>query len=112
MAGLCYLRGVAMAFLRAARKDEIPEGSVREFVVDGKTIALANVDGNFYAIDNTCLHRGGPLGQGELEGKVITCPWHGWQYDVTTGKVIVNAAVGVQTYALEVRGDDIFVDAS
>ena len=55
-----------MAFLRAARKDEIPAGTIREFQVDGKTLAISNVDGKFYAINNTCLHRGGPLGQGEL----------------------------------------------
>ena len=99
-----------MAFLRAAKKDEIPAGSIREFQVDGKTVALANVDGKFHAINNTCLHRGGPLGQGELEGNVVTCPWHGWQYDVTSGKVTMNPAVGVDCYAVEVRGEDIFVD--
>ena len=99
-----------MAFLRAAKKDEIPAGSIREFQVNGKTIALANVDGKFFAIDNTCLHRGGPLGQGELEDKIVTCPWHGWQYDVTSGKVAMNPSVGVETYGVEVRGEDIFVD--
>ncbi len=99
-----------MAFLRAAKKDEIPDGSIREFQVNGTTIALANVGGQFYAINNTCLHRGGPLGQGELEENVVTCPWHGWQYDVTTGKVAMNPSVGVQTYPVEVRGEDIFVD--
>lgn len=99
-----------MAFVRAARKDEIPAGTIREFQVEGKTIALANVGGEFHAIDNTCLHRGGPLGEGQLNGKVVTCPWHGWQYDVTTGKVTANPAVGVVCYGLDVRGDDIFVD--
>ena len=99
-----------MAFQRAARKDEIPPGTIREFQVDGRTIALANVEGEFYAINNTCLHRGGPLGEGELAGSVVTCPWHGWQYDVTSGKVTMNPTVGVETYAVEVRGDDIFVD--
>jgi nitrite reductase (NADH) small subunit/3-phenylpropionate/trans-cinnamate dioxygenase ferredoxin subunit len=99
-----------MAFLRAARKDEIPAGSIREFQVDGKTLAIANVGGEFFAIDNTCLHRGGPLAQGPLNGKVVTCPWHAWQYDVTTGKVAQNPAVGVACYALEVRGEDIFAD--
>jgi nitrite reductase (NADH) small subunit len=99
-----------VAFLRTAKKDEILAGTIREFQVNGKTIALANVDGTFYAVNNTCLHRGGPLGQGELEDKVVTCPWHGWQYDVTTGKVTMNPSVGVDTYAVEVRGEDIFVD--
>jgi nitrite reductase (NADH) small subunit len=99
-----------MAFVRAARKDEIPSGTIREFQIDGKTLAISNVDGKFYAINNTCLHRGGPLGQGPLSGKVVTCPWHGWQYDVTTGKVVGNAAVGVGCYTLEARGEDIWVD--
>ena len=99
-----------MAFLRAAKKDEVPAGTIREFQVDGKTFALANVDGSFHAINNTCLHRGWPLGQGELEGKVVTCPWHGWQYDVTSGKVTMNPSVGVDCYAVEVRGEDVWVD--
>jgi nitrite reductase (NADH) small subunit len=99
-----------MAFLRTAKKDEVPPGMIREFQIDGKTFALSNVDGKLYAINNLCLHRGGPLGQGELKGNVVTCPWHGWQYDVTTGKLVTNPAVGCETYAVEVRGDDIFVD--
>jgi len=98
--------------MRAAKTDELPVGSVREFQVEGKTLAIANVDGKFYAINNTCLHRGGPLGQGELQGKILTCPWHGWQYDVTTGKLTMNPAVGVECYALEVKGEDIWVDLS
>jgi nitrite reductase (NADH) small subunit len=99
-----------MAFLRAVRKDEVPAGTIREIQIDGKTFALANVEGQLYAINNTCLHRGGPLGQGVLEGKNVTCPWHGWEYDVTTGKACMNPAVGVECYAVEVRGEDIFVD--
>ena len=99
-----------MAFLRAARKDEVPPGTIREFQVEGKTLAISNVDGKFYAINNTCLHRGGPLGQGVLEDNVVTCPWHGWEYDVSTGKVTMNPEVGVQSYPVEVRGEDIFID--
>ena len=99
-----------MAFVRAAAAAEIPAGAVREVDVEGKAIAVANVGGGFHAIDNTCLHRGGPLGDGPLEGKIVTCPWHGWQYDVTTGKVAQNPAIGVDAYAVEVRGEDVFVD--
>jgi len=99
-----------MAFLRVLKKDEVPAGMIRELQIDGKVLALANVDGKFYAIDNVCLHRGGPLAEGELSGHSVTCPWHGWQYDVTTGKTTMNPAVGVQTYAVEVRGDDIYID--
>ena len=100
-----------MGFVRAARKDEIPAGSIREFQVDGLTLAIANVGDKFYAIHNTCLHRGGPLGQGELHGVAVTCPWHGWQYDVTSGKLVMNQAIGVKTYSIEVCGDDLWVDA-
>jgi nitrite reductase (NADH) small subunit len=99
-----------MAFLRAVKTGEVPPGMIRELQLDGKVIALANVEGKFYAVNNVCLHRGGPLGQGELSGKIVTCPWHGWQYDVTTGKVAMNPAVGVEIYKVEVRGDDIYID--
>jgi nitrite reductase/ring-hydroxylating ferredoxin subunit len=88
-----------MAFLRTAKKDEVPPGMIREFQIDGKTFALANVDGKLFAINNLCLH-----------GQIVTCPWHGWQYDVTTGKLVTNPAVACETYGVEVRGDDIFVD--
>ncbi|HXW54154.1 MAG TPA: Rieske (2Fe-2S) protein [Candidatus Cybelea sp.] len=99
-----------MPFVRAIRKDEVPAGMIRELQLDGKVIALANVEGKIYALDNVCLHRGGPLGQGELSGKSVTCPWHGWEYDVTTGKVTLNPAVGVETYKVEIRGDDVYVE--
>jgi nitrite reductase (NADH) small subunit len=101
-----------MAFMRVARKDEIPAGSIREFQVEGLTVAIANVGNKFYAIHNTCLHRGGPLGQGTLQGVAVTCPWHGWQYDVTTGKLVMNPAIGVKTFTIEARGDDLWIDGA
>ena len=99
-----------MAFIRTARKEEIPTGAIREYQIEGKTVAIANVDGKLFAINNVCLHRGGPLAQGDLQGKIVTCPWHGWTYDVETGKSTLNSAVGVDCFAIEVRGEDIFVD--
>jgi len=99
-----------MAFVRAMKIGELPPGMTRELQLDGKVIALSNVGGKLYAIDNVCLHRGGPLGEGELSGQVVTCPWHGWQYDVTSGKLVTNPAVGVETYPVELRGDDVYVD--
>jgi nitrite reductase (NADH) small subunit len=99
-----------MPFVRAVKIDEVPAGTVRELQVEGKEIALANVGGKFYAINNTCLHEGGPLGEGSLEGKIVTCPWHLWEYDVTTGKLLENPNVGVACYPTEVRGQEVFVD--
>ncbi len=71
-----------MGFVRAARKDEIPAGSIREFQVDGLTVAIANVGDKFYAINNTCLHRGGPLGQGYRGSLSLPARGTYWQYDV------------------------------
>ena len=99
-----------MAFVRAAKAADVAPGQIREIRMEGMTIALANVGGQFHALSNTCLHRGGPLGQGELQGVAVTCPWHGWQYDVTTGKTVQNPQAGVGCYATEVRGDEVFIN--
>jgi nitrite reductase/ring-hydroxylating ferredoxin subunit len=96
-------------FVKVAKVNELPPGTAREFQADGRMIALFNVDGSFYAVDNTCLHRGGPLGQGTLEGEVVTCPWHGWQYNVKTGEAVFNEQIRVQCYEVMVEGDDICV---
>jgi nitrite reductase/ring-hydroxylating ferredoxin subunit len=101
-----------MPFVRAARKQDVPQGKIYEFQVGGQSVAIANVAGKFFAINSVCAHEGGPLGEGELDGTLVTCPWHLWQYDVTTGKVAQNPAIGVDSYAVEVRGDDVFVDVS
>jgi nitrite reductase (NADH) small subunit len=101
-----------MGFVLAAKTSDVPAGTIREFDLEGKAVALANVDGQFYAINNVCLHRGGPLADGPREGSVVTCPWHGWQYDVRTGKVGQNPTVGVESYPVEVRGEEIFVNVS
>ncbi|GAC1624161.1 MAG: non-heme iron oxygenase ferredoxin subunit [Candidatus Acidiferrum sp.] len=98
-----------MGFVRAANVGEIPIGTIREVQVEGKAVALANVAGHLHAIDNSCVHRGGPLGQGPLEGNVVTCPWHGWQYDVTSGMGVHNTTAKVGCYEVEVRGDEIFI---
>jgi nitrite reductase (NADH) small subunit len=99
-----------MPFVRGAKISDVPAGNVHEIQVAGKAVALANIGGKFFAINNTCLHRGGPLGQGSLQGQIVTCPWHAWEYDVTTGKVVQNPAMGVACYPTEVRGDEVFVD--
>lgn len=97
------------AFVAVAKVHEIQPGRGKTIVVDGKKIAVFNVHGTFYAIDDTCLHRGGPLGEGELEDCFVTCPWHGWTYDVTTGVSTVNPAVKVACYATRTEGEDLQV---
>lgn len=99
-----------MAFQCAAKIGEIPAGQIREFQVKGTSVALANIDGKLFAINSICLHQGGPLGEGDLDGTLVSCPWHGWQYDVTTGKLAQQPTDGVPCYPVELRGEEVFVD--
>ena len=95
--------------VKIARKSEISPGTALKAEVNGKEIAIFNIDGNFYAIDDTCQHRGGPLSEGSCDNHVVTCPWHGWEYDVTTGACLTNSGVSQTKYDVKVEGDDIFV---
>ncbi len=97
------------AFVKVATVSEVEPGKVKEIQVNDKTIALCNLKGEFYALDNVCLHRGGPLGQGYVEGEKIECPWHGWQFQVKTGATPMNPDVKVPTYEVKVEGADVMV---
>jgi 3-phenylpropionate/trans-cinnamate dioxygenase ferredoxin subunit len=80
---------------------------------DDQRLAVCNVDGEFYAIEDVCTHDGGPLDQGELEGEEIECPRHGGRFDVRTGRAtMMPAAMAVQTYAVRIDGDDLFVSST
>ena len=92
-----------------AKASDVRPGESKIVVVAGRPIALYNVNGAFFATDNVCLHRGGPVGEGFLEGAVITCPWHGWQYDVKTGQSFMNPAAKLRTYAVILDGEDVKV---
>ena len=96
-------------FVKVAQTSDVTEGTGKVVEANGKTIAIFNVSGSFYAIDNTFLHQGGPLGEGQLNGNVVTCPWHGWQYDVTSGISPVNPAAQVAKFEVKVEGDDLMV---
>ncbi len=96
-------------FVRVATTSEIPVGQGKTVEVDGKQIALFNVDGTFYAIDNTCKHRGGPLGEGELDGTNVICPWHGWTYDVRSGECLDEPDCHVDKYDVRIEGTDVLV---
>jgi nitrite reductase (NADH) small subunit len=96
--------------IRLAAVADVPPGEGRVVEAQGKTLALFNVDGAFYAIDNTCIHRGGPLGEGDLEGRVVSCPWHAWRWDVTTGANVNNPAVKVACFAVAVERGDVFAE--
>ena len=94
---------------KVASKAEIPPGTGKVVQVGGKAVAVFNCDGAFYAMDNTCKHRGGPLGEGTVSGTSVSCPWHGWEYDVTSGACHMDPAITVQTFPVTVQGDDVLV---
>lgn len=90
---------------------DIPPGSAKLVEVEGKRIAFFNVGGRFYAIDDTCPHRGGPLSEGTLQGEVVTCPWHGSKFNVTTGAVLTPPARdGVSRYSVRDSGGELSVE--
>jgi nitrite reductase/ring-hydroxylating ferredoxin subunit len=90
-------------------KDALEAGRIIEIIIGGRAIAVANVEGRYYAIANACAHAEGPLGEGSMDGLVVTCPYHGWQYDVSDGSCKTNAYAKVATYPVEVVRDAVCV---
>ncbi len=99
-----------MARVRVANAGDVPAGEARVVDAGGKVLALFNVDGSYFALDNDCPHRGGPLGEGDVDGTVSICPWHGWRWDVRTGANVNNPAVRVACFPVTVDQGAIFVD--
>ena len=96
-------------FVRALALSDLPPGQCAEVSVAGKPVALYNVGGTVYATSNTCIHRGGPLGQGMLDGTAVLCPWHAWSWDVTTGENTANPELKIATYAVRVENGEVLV---
>ena len=96
-------------FVKVASTSDLKPGENKVVNANGTEMALFNVDGEFFAISNTCLHRGGPLGEGFLEGDVVSCPWHGWRYSVKTGANVSIPAAKVATYEVKVERNGILV---
>ena len=92
-----------------ARIEDCPPSSSLEVVAGEQIVALFNVDGEFYALDGVCSHQGGPLGKGAMKGCIVTCPWHGWQYDVRTGANQVNASLTQRPLPVKVADGEVFV---
>lgn len=94
----------------AASLEDCPPGAAMETVVGDKIVALFNVDGDLYAIDGVCPHQGGPLGKGTLQGCIVSCAWHGWQFDVTNGQHQASATLHHPTYRTRVDEQGVWVD--
>lgn len=95
---------------RVASLDQLPPGRTREIIAADRVIALANVEGQVFALDGVCPHQGGPLGEGRIEGSTLTCPWHGWQFNVCTGQHCLSQTIVQPSYPVRVEGGEIFVN--
>ena len=96
-------------FVRVASISDLKPGENKIVFIEDEEIALFNIGGEFFAISNSCPHRGGPLGDGTLEGDIITCPLHGWRFNVKSGMNEVMPNVKVQCYQVKIEGNDILV---
>jgi nitrite reductase/ring-hydroxylating ferredoxin subunit len=95
----------------ASTLEEVPSGGCKLAEVNGSRVVLARVGERVYACAATCSHRGGPLSEGKLAGVRLTCPWHGWLYDVRTGQCLLPArGAAIATYAVRIEGGDIWVE--
>ncbi len=95
---------------KVAKVNEIKEGQPKSITINGKEIAIFKINSQLFAIDNQCLHMGGPLSEGLLENDNITCPLHGWQFDVKSGKCIMPGSGKLNNYKVIVDKDEIFIE--
>jgi nitrite reductase/ring-hydroxylating ferredoxin subunit len=96
--------------IKVSTTRDLTPGNCKVVDADGLALALYNVDGTFYATQNACSHRGGPLGEGILNGCHVICPWHYWKYDVTSGEQCESPQIKLSCYPVTVEGEDIFVE--
>ena len=101
-----------MGKILAGKTSEITPGKIVKVESDGKAILVANIDGNYYAMDDICTHQGASLSEGAIEGSTITCPWHGSTWDCKTGKLIAFASQlnDLTSYKVVVESDNVFVE--
>jgi nitrite reductase/ring-hydroxylating ferredoxin subunit len=96
-------------FVKIATLELLPKGALLEVEHKGELYAICNVDGQIRALFGECPHEGGPLGQGNMEGPLITCPWHCWQFDSLTGVCVQGDDVVLETYPVKIEGNDVLV---
>ncbi|MBI3073224.1 MAG: Rieske (2Fe-2S) protein [Deltaproteobacteria bacterium] len=97
-------------FVHALKLTELPPGSAKTVEIGAAKIALYNVGGQIHATADTCLHRGASLGdEGSLDGKLVVCGWHGWEYDVTNGECTMNRSKKLACFETKIDGDAIWV---
>lgn len=96
--------------VKVAEPDEIVEGTAKTVIVAGKAIAVFKIKNQYFAISNNCLHRGGPLSEGEVRNYEVTCPWHGWKYSILDGSFALIPTLRVGTFPVKEGPDGIFIE--
>jgi len=96
--------------VKVGTSTDLAEGRGREIVVEGRRLALFKVNGEFYVVTNQCLHRGGPLSEGELNDYKVTCPWHGWKYDVRNGSFDIIPTLKVKSFPVTEKDGSLYVE--
>jgi nitrite reductase/ring-hydroxylating ferredoxin subunit len=96
-------------FVEVAKVGDVPAGRVKAVHLEGRTLALYHTASGFFATDNTCPHRGGPLAEGDLVNNEITCPWHLWSFDIISGTCPGNPDIAVATHEVRIEGDAVLV---
>jgi nitrite reductase (NADH) small subunit len=100
-------------FVSVGRIGDFTSGQGKMVTVNGRHVALFRLADEFYAIDNLCLHKAGPLCEGHIDtNDVVTCPWHGWSYEIRTGTLVQDPRVGVSKHEVRVEGDQVSVRLS
>ena len=99
-----------MAFVSLIDSEALAPGSAAEVVANGRVFAVFNIDGVFHVIDGICSHAGGPLGKGMVRNSVVTCPWHGWQFDVSNGQHCLNSRICQTRYAVRIEDGRVEAD--
>jgi nitrite reductase (NADH) small subunit len=97
-------------WIRVADLASCPPGTALECTVEDRIVALFHADGSIYALDGVCPHQGGPLGNGCLTGTIVTCPWHGWQFDVRTGQHQLSRGIRQPGFPVKIEADAVWVD--
>ena len=95
--------------MTVGRVGDFTPGQGRMVDVRGRHVALFRLGDEFFALDNMCLHRGGPLCDGQIDGTVVTCPWHGWSYEIPTGTMVQDPRVGVSKHEVRLAGGEVSV---
>ncbi|MBT3222578.1 MAG: Rieske (2Fe-2S) protein [Proteobacteria bacterium] len=100
---------VPEGFVFGLKTNQLAPGEMEEFILGDTPLAIANVDGEFFAVSNRCPHAGGPIGDGALEGHTVTCPYHGWSYNLQDGSCFVNDEAKLTCYEVKIVGDSVCV---